>query len=162
MNEPDVPDPKLVRAMAAHAAQSASDGSRRLLEEHSAAFRWLMASFLAINAGGLIVLKDFDVASWPLRIVAAAAFYIGAVSALAIAWLGQRSARAAIEPMSKLSVFWSITAEAGEIDQDQLAQLNEDVSGVTSKAKLAPYAGWVSLLAFTIGLTTIIVGGSTR
>jgi hypothetical protein len=148
--------------MAAHAADTASDGRRRLLEEHSAAFRWLMASFLAINGGGLVFLKDLEIESPTLRITAATAFYLGIVSALAIAWLGQRSARAAVEPMSKLSVFWAMTAEAGEIDEGELTKLNNEISAVTAKARLAPVAGWASLLSFTVGLALLTIASSAQ
>lgn len=130
MTDEVTPDPTLVRAMAVHAAQAATEGRQRLLEEHSAAFRWLMASFLAINAGGLLTLKDFNVGAPSSKLIAAAAFYCGVVSALAIAWLGQRSARSAIEPMSQMSVFWAMTAEAGEVDQNELEKLNTRIAAV--------------------------------
>ncbi len=132
--------------------QTVNSSHERLLEEHSAAFRWLMASFLAINGGGLLVLKDLGT-PWNLpEMLAALAFYIGIVLTLAIAWLGQRAARAAITPISKLSGFWSMVAATGEYDQDQHQEVISEFPKAMKKIRFAPFAGWGSLIAFTVGL----------
>lgn len=151
----------LLRAMARHSAETSADGRKRILEEHSAAYRWLMASFLAVNGGGLIFLKDAKLESPTWLLASAIAFYVGIVGAFAIAWLGQRAARAAVEPMTELEVFWTMVSQTGIFDEEQFRTLTSKTAAVVSKSKLAPKAGWVSLAAFTVGLILIAAGWKT-
>jgi hypothetical protein len=155
------PDTDQLKALAAYMAESASDGRRRLLEEHSAAYRWLMASLLALNAGALLFLKDANAQHAIAKLAAAVAFYVGIGCALAIAKLGQKAAQAAIEPMSKMSTFWTYVAQTGELDQGTLDGLNSEMNATTRKARLAPVAGWLSFLAFTIGVFIVVADWRT-
>jgi hypothetical protein len=135
--------------------QLVNSSNERLLEEHSAAFRWLMASFLAINGGGLLVVKDLGPPWNSSEMLAALSFYIGIVLALAIAWLGQRAARAALTPISKLSGFWSTVVATGEYDQEHHQEIISEFPKTLKKIRYAPLAGWGSLIAFSIGLGLI-------
>jgi len=142
-----------------NAATKASD---RLLEEHSAAFRWLMASFLAINGGGLLVLKDLGAPWNKYEIAAGFAFYAGIVAALAIAWLGQKASRAALTPFSKLSSFWTTVAATGEYSITDHREILAEFPLVERKSRFAPLAGWLALLAFTFGLILLGAGQGSK
>lgn len=137
---------------------SVSDARRSLdllLEEHSVAFRWLMASFLAINSGGLFILKDLSTTLTWHKIGAGVAFYVGIITALAIAWLGQKACRAAVRPLSQLSGFWASTFAYGAYDIECHQRILDELVSATKKNKLAPLAGWLSLLSFTVGIALI-------
>jgi hypothetical protein len=136
-----------------HAAVTSSQN--RLLEEHSAAFRWLMASLLAINSAGLLVLKDGLGSMSVWKALAGVSFYAGIVSAFAIAWFAQQVVRASLPLYSKQIAFWATVHVTGEFDPETHAQVIQEPTDVYEKSKMAPRAGWISLAAFTIGLICI-------
>jgi hypothetical protein len=154
----DLQDIEALKAMARHSVESATDGRKRILEEHSAAFRWLMASFLAVNGAGLIYLKDAEFVTPGWVLYPAIAFYVGVVSAFAIAWLGQRAAGRSAEVMSELGVFWAMVAHTGEFHEEEFKRLSVRAQRAVARTKFAPLAGWLSLLSFSAGLILIAAG----
>ena len=132
----------------------------RLLEEHSAAFRWLMASLLAINSAGLLVLKDELGSMSVWTVLAGISFYLGIVSALAIAWFAQRVVIASLPSYMEQIAFWSAVYGTGDYDTELHQEILKKPKDAVEKSKIAPLAARVSLLAFTIGLVFIGIAAS--
>ena len=135
--------------LASHSLVRTSESRRVILEEHSAAFKWLMASFLAINGGGMISLVDMKIGpDW--RTAAGVSFWIGIVCALGIAWRGQVQARAGLEKLAKIEAFWATVVASGQLDTEELGSLEREMDSV--KPGASRLFGWISLLAFSLGL----------
>lgn len=142
------------RELAATELTRTSESRRTLLDEHSASFRWLMASFLAINSGGLLFLANSKVHNLRLYSVAGVSFYLGIIAALAVAWLGQRVNRRAIAPLSKLESYWALVSATGKFDQEEFDAVMAEVA-LTANPGMARYAGWLSVIAFSVGVFAI-------
>lgn len=154
MTETGVPDlpAEDIRKIGDLEYQAANVARTSLMEEHSASFKWLMASLLAINAGGLLALKD---AKGPLSAISLASgccFYLGIAGALMVAWLGQRSARALLEPLSELVGFWKAVSVFGHFEEADHKAILSRVQASVRQARYPAWAGWLSFLSFSIGL----------
>jgi hypothetical protein len=145
--------------------QAANSGRNSLLEEHSSSFKWLMASLLAINGGGLLGLKDIDESLSVMGLIAGGFFYLGIAGALLVAWLGQRSARALLEPLSELTGFWKAVSVTGYFAEDDHKAILERMKTSIGQAKYPAWAGWVSFASFSLGLLTLgmtLAGAGTK
>lgn len=151
-------DAERLKNLAAHLSELAVEGRRSLIDEHSASFRWLMASFLALNGGGMIGLKDFRLSSPEYALVAGISFFLGIVCALLIAFLGQKSNQRMIEPMSHLAVYWHGVSMTGEVDEAIQADIDMRIVDATKKGRWPSRAGFGSLAFFAAGLTAIAMG----
>jgi hypothetical protein len=141
------------KELAANELARTSESRRLIIDEHSASFRWLMASLLAINSGGLFLLKDMAIADPAWQISAAICFYLGIVAALAVAWFGQRSNRRSIQAAVNVESFWAVVSSTGRLDQEAHSELIQSIS-TAAKPGFSRHAGWLSLLFFTGGLVS--------
>lgn len=135
----------------------ASNGSliRTLVEEHSAAYRWLMASLLAINSGGLFAVHKSFAAENLFAFLSIAAFYIGVAAALTVAFLGQKAAQKLLPSLSAAGIFWAEVAETDAFTKEEYDRVMGNVSGAKTVGRWAPIAGFVSFIAFSFGLIFI-------
>ena len=134
----------------------------RLMEEHSAAFRWLMASLLALNGAGLLALKDvITTHRWEV-IVAGLCFYLGCGCALMVAVFGQRASQAGIEFLSYLIAFWTTVRVTGEYSKDEHESCVSGQQLAIDQSKKSPRIGWLSFGLFSIGLLFLSLATSTH
>jgi len=145
-----------IRAIAAREVESGISAKQTILEEHSASFKWLMASMLAINAGGLV--KCADVVGIPSswRLVAAISFLVGVLAALAIAWLGQRAARAMLTPLGEMIAFWTLVSATARFDETEHKKLLANVQASVASGQKSRWAGWLSTIAFAVGVISLL------
>lgn len=134
---------------------STQRGQNIILEQHASSFKWLMASLLALNAGGLLSISDIKFSSQAVLIVSSFSFYLGIGLALLIAVFGQLSANASLPPLERLAAFWVETALDGEFDEDEFSKLNADLQSTVKIALRSRIVGWISFLAFSVGLACV-------
>ncbi len=146
------------KALALREFESCLSAKDTLLREHSDAYKWLMVSLLAINAGGLLKVADFASIGSIKSFAAGTAFLIGILAALAIAWLGQISARKMMQPLAELIAFWSIASVSGHLDEAQFKALGTKVQLATNGALRNRWVSWISVLAICFGVVTIASG----
>lgn len=159
--EPITTDPdRLARVKAIAAAEVASftTAKQTILEEHSASFKWLMASMLAINSCGLIKVSDLNSLQAMHQLAASIAFLVGILAALAIAWLGQIASRRMIEPLALAIAFWTITSATGEFDEEEHSEIIAKIQASVKSGNRSRWAGWLSTIAFSAGVILILTG----
>ena len=158
MSEVDTTWDAQVKAIAANEVSSCISAKQTIIEEHSASFKWLMASMLAINAGGLLKVGELESVSPAHQLTAAVAFLIGILAALAIAWLGQIAGRKMIEPLAQAIAFWTMTSATGEFDEEEHNQVIANIQKSLKFGTRSRWAGWLSVLAFTTGIVAVLTG----
>ena len=136
---------------------SLAEARRAILEEHSAMFRWLIASLLAINGGATIAIVGSDSFSIATIFYSCLCFVIGIFAALLSAFLGQRANRAMLEPLGKLSGYFIAVAQEGAEIEDAKVPILAEVSAAMKKAMPGRACGWLSAIAFGFG---VCVAGS--
>jgi hypothetical protein len=126
-----------------------------IIEEHSASYKWLMASLLAVNSGGLFALSESLPVNDLTELIAGTAFLVGILSSLSIAWLGQIASRKMLAPIGELHSFWTLIAAGDEFNQQKHEQIAGKIEATQRKSKWARSAGWLAVLSFVIAVAAI-------
>jgi hypothetical protein len=123
----------------------------KLLDEHSASYRWLMASLLAINIGALAMIKEAIVLN-PARGIASVVFFcVGIGFALLIAVLGQKANQKMLKPISEAVELWGIISITGQY----VDEVEKRISNEINSASRQPWPrrfGVLSFVAFLCGV----------
>jgi hypothetical protein len=131
------------------------------MDEITISFRWIMASLLAINSAGLVVAIDganhFD--TW--RISALTFLVLGVLFSLQVGWSLLAAHSLMLKPMGDLVVFWTMSAIDGQIDFDEHKALAESAASAAPKYHMPRNFAYLSLLAFTVGVTCVGISAST-
>lgn len=151
-------DPALVRRLAEMEIANILESKKMLLDEHSASFRWLVASFLAINGGGLIAVAGQANMSRAYGAASGLLFCIGIVSALLCAWLSQRANRATLLPLNEAMGIWISIAHFGELDHSDIKTVESKMTEVVKVSRPTQISGWFSVTAFLLGMCMAGVG----
>jgi len=145
-------DAETIKQFADFERQSLASARQALLDEHSASFRWIMASLLALNGGGLLAFRDSDMTVGSYGLVAIFFFYIGIGAALLVAMFGQRAVQAMLLPVSEMQSFWSLTAATGEFSKANHDSIVTKINDASPMGLCARFAGYISFVAFTVGM----------
>jgi hypothetical protein len=143
--------PETFRRIALRNLDRTDEARRTILEEHSAAFRWLTASLLAINAGGLLSLKDADLQTG-VSLFAGALFLIGVLASLLIGVFSQRANQATLIHLTNVTNFWVETYEKEEFDAEAHEKLMAVSPMLLKRASKSRIAGWVSAICFAVAV----------
>lgn len=167
MSEPDEEDSKaMVRRVAELEIASLAESRKMLLEEHSAAFRWLVASLLATNGGAAVAILNMRSLENSLKLWPCVCFFVGVLLALLIGPLSQRANRRMIEPLGHLMGYWVSVAVDGIHDEAVHKPFVQATTKAMRKAWLTQIAGWLSAIAFAIGAVfsayALTVSGQSR
>jgi alpha-beta hydrolase superfamily lysophospholipase len=143
------------RELAEAKLRRTTEARQRLVDEHSASFRWLMASLLAVNGGGLVTMASLadKVANETALIASAGAFWLGILAALGVASLGQTINRKAANVLSDIELFWTVVAIYGNLDQEKAQELDDRYVSVSSRS--AKWCGYVAVACFSVGLAIL-------
>ncbi len=131
----------------------AIDTKRLTISEMSHASRWIMASMLAINSGGLIAaiskVDDFEI--WSASSVIT--FYLGVMTALMMGW-AQVSMNQKLLPIhSKLIIFWETATLDGQLGNvKDLENIRDEMLATGKKGLFANSLGKWAFFLFSLGL----------
>ncbi|HEY5721288.1 MAG TPA: hypothetical protein VIT45_03110 [Allosphingosinicella sp.] len=147
-------DPQLWKRAAEAELAAASHSRNTLIEAHQDAYKWLLASLLAINGTGMLAIVNSSALSITAKIVAAVFFYAGIIASLLSSYLSQRASRALIVPFSELMAYWITVAHDGVHVPEMLNEIDLKVQRAVRKARPVEFAGWASVVCFSAGLAT--------
>lgn len=122
------------------------------IDEMSHASRWIMASVLAINSGGLIATlgKVDSITSWASGAVIS--FYLGVWLALTMGWKSIKSNQKMLNPHSKVIAFWEMAAVDGNMNEEEHKRImTESLSQIVNIKPHSHYGQW-SFFLFSIGV----------
>ena len=143
-----------LKRAAAFELEHTAEALRRVIEEHAAAYRWLLASLLAVNGGAILFTKEhLDSAA---GLFAGAIFVLGIMFALVTGWLGQRANGALVAPLREMSAFWISTVESGDFDKKLYEEIAQKEKVALKTASRTQVCGWISAIAFLVG---VVVAG---
>lgn len=133
----------------------------RLLDENSAAFRWIFASLLSINGGAAIGSISSEFVTLDGKVCGGIAFSCGIFFALMLAYITTFSVKAAMQPLVDLIDFWAAAVLTGKADHGDLEDKQKAVRfSVKPWTFFSHLFGWLSLLSFVAGV--VIVGGELK
>ncbi len=157
----EIAETDTIREIARFVLDSTSKLQDRLLDENSAAFRWLMASLLAINGGAALGIMSSNIVARVGIVYAGSSFTVGTVFAILLGLVTARSAEKAFEPIASMNEFWLNVALSGQFDEVELKAKMKSLESRVSPSKLASYlTGFLSLGFFLLGV--VITGHSLK
>ena len=151
-----------LKISALHLSELNMEGRRHLSEEHSASFKWLSASLLAMNGAGLLGLKDIKLTDPTHALISGAAFYTGIVLALLIAFLGQKSNQKMLDPVARSSLYWRVVAHSGILNEAVQKDIDGRIAMAMKFARWPSRVGFASLTFFSVGLAALALGWVTK
>ncbi len=152
----DGPTDQMLWQRVAEAELAAATHSRDfLLEAHQDAYKWLTASLLAINSGGILATLNATSGLAQFRVAAGLLFYLGMMAALLSQYLSQRAGRLTMAPLGALMGYWISVVHSGEHSQEMWEKLNEDLQDSVKKALSTQIAGWASAILFSAGVALL-------
>lgn len=126
---------------------------KTVMDEMSHAARWIMASVLAINSGGLIASISRNDELGVTMVGAVAAFYVGLTLALMMGWKLIKTNQKQLPIHSDFIAVWERAAIDGFIDEDNIKQVADRLFAFASKEMGLPSVySRLSFLSFTVGL----------
>ena len=116
--------------------------------------KWLTASLLAVNSGGLVSLMShadtISHSGW-----AAASFLLGLLFSLLGAVANQEIYNRMSEPIMEMLVYWQDVGATGQSDGQKHDLIAEKLRKISRWTFFGPVFGWVSGLAFFGGASAI-------
>jgi hypothetical protein len=125
-----------------------------VFDEHSSAFKWLMASLLTVNSGALFALVSAETRPSHFYF-AVACFWLGLAGALGIAWRSQAVNRQYIQKLAEVEQVYAVTSVYGFIDPVEADAKEKSLNDVTARSP--KIFGWLSFTAFSVGLLISIL-----
>jgi hypothetical protein len=107
-----------------------------------------MASFLAINGGGLLAISNLEMSTTMFRI-AGGAFWLGIICALGLAWRSQLINRRAIQKLSYIELIWTTAIAVRDIDPKVAEDAEKDLAAISPRSARA--FAWASVACFSVG-----------
>jgi hypothetical protein len=121
------------------------------IEQHASAFKWLLASLLAINAGAAATIANSSTLAPSAKVYVCGFFIFGVGAALFSSFLSQRANIQVLKPVQKQIGYWVGVSVTGEQDAETAQQLADEYARSMRWAWLVPGFGWVASLAFLLG-----------
>ncbi|RXR27543.1 hypothetical protein [Sphingobium fluviale] len=131
---------------------SSLEARNRLLDENSAAFRWIFASLLTVNGGAALAGFSSDNITKCGKLVSGVSFVTGIFFALLLAYFTMKSCEKGVKPTGEIAGFWVDTMWSGEFDEELLQQRKKQFVSATRHYNLASsFVGWISAICFLVG-----------
>jgi hypothetical protein len=124
----------------------------RLLDEHAASFRWLVASLFAANGGGLVAIATADKLSDYGMVWSCFWFGLGILSSLLCGWFNQRMVNWTLPPVNALIAFWARVAHGMPFDGNENQRLLDAITKSTKRGWLTQASGWLAAVTFILGM----------
>ncbi|MBD2840724.1 hypothetical protein [Erythrobacter rubeus] len=121
-------------------------------EQHAHSFKWLTASLLALNGGGLLAAAQIDGVLVGDRIAAGFSFALGIAFALIVAVVGQRAIAKSFVPIQKQIGYWMRVASDGTRDEVLERELIAESLKIRPLSRTTQAFGWFSAMAFFVAL----------
>ena len=137
-----------------HQLRAVEDNRRMGFEAYVSVGKWMLATLLALNSGGLIaVLNAEELGS---RFASAVCFYIGIMIALGLGWHTQWNLKRSFEALKHYELFLRHVQATGKLDQELGDALSESIHSQGRWTRRALHAGCV--ISFSAGLFAAIFG----
>jgi hypothetical protein len=123
-------------------------------DQHTHAYKWLTASLLAINGAACLTILNYSELEIIAKLISLSSFVFGILCALAVAVLGQYSVRKSFLPVQRRIGYWMTVVEDGVRDEEIETKFEAEIKSLTSMSYLTQIIGWMSAIAFLIGVIT--------
>lgn len=131
----------------------------RLLDENSAASRWMMATLATLNAGGVVGVAGLNGIENFWKIIAISMLCFGVLFAILLGYVTVLAVQSLTSPLNNLANEWMNSILTEEIDGDRIHELQTALIQKATPWKVASHVfGWLSLVSFFVAVSAVAVG----
>jgi hypothetical protein len=146
-----------MRRLAAFEVTAAEESRAKLIDEHSAAFRWMIASLFALNGGAILTIFGTERLGVQPVLPAFWVFFAGVVATFLAVLFGQLSDRAMIAQMHKWGLYWTTVASLDERDESQENSIKQYIENAERWGRWARIQAIFAMIFFVLGVLTAVV-----
>lgn len=136
---------------AKYSAELAKVSHQKSIDEHNAAFRWLLASLFALNGGAIVAIINSSNAPKSLVHWPASLFFAGILAAFWMAIMAQNSDRRMIAAMAMWGAYWTEVSVTCEINPDRESEISRLVALGERFGRRGRQSGIISMALFGMG-----------
>lgn len=131
----------------------------RLLDENSAASRWMMATLATLNAGGVLGVAGLNGVENFWKIIAISMLCFGVLFAILLGYVTVLAVQSLAFLLNDLADEWMKSILTEEIDGDRLHELQRALIQKATPWKVASHVfGWLSLISFFMAVSGVAIG----
>jgi len=146
-----------MRRLAVFEASSAEQTKGKLIDDHSAAFRWMIASLFALNGGAILaIFGKGDIIDQP-NFASFWIFFGGVVNTFLAAFFGQLSDRAMIAEMHRWGLYWTNVGSIDERDEVNEAAIKQSINRAERSGRVGRIHTIFAMIFFVFGVLTAVV-----
>jgi hypothetical protein len=146
-----------MRRLAAFEVTAAEESRAKLIDEHSAAFRWMIASLFALNGGAVLTIFGSEKLGVQPTLPAFWVFFAGIVATFLAVLFGQLSDRAMIAQMHKWGLYWTTVGALDERDDSQESSIKKHIQNAEGWGRWARIQAIFAMIFFVLGVLTAVV-----
>lgn len=142
---------KTVQSLAEFETASAIESRSKLIDEHNAAFRWMVASLFALNGGAIFSMLSGDRFGLAPATPAFWMFFGGIVSTFMTVILAQISDRLMIAQMHQWGLYWTMVRDTGTRDPQTEIEIKERIKRAEVLGRRSRYLAIFAMIWFMTG-----------
>ena len=146
-----------MRRLAAFEVTAAEESRAKLIDEHSAAFRWMIASLFALNGGAVLTIFGSENLGVQPTLPAFWVFFAGIVATFIAVLFGQLSDRGMIAQMHKWGLYWTTVGSFNERDETQENSIKQHIQNAERWGRWARIQAIFAMIFFVLGVLTAVV-----
>ena len=147
-----------VRSAAEFECAAAAESRSKTIDEHNAAFRWLLASLFGLNGAVMAALISSDRLSASELTRAAPWFLAGIIFTFGMAIFGQLSDRRFISLTHRWGLYWSEVKVTCSQDPSREESIKWNMEAAERLGRRGRVCGLISMLMFVVGCGFAFVG----
>ena len=146
-----------LKRLADFEAAAASESRAKTIDEHNAAFRWLIASLFALNGGAIIAI--FGSGKLPSSVISHSvpSFLFGIFLTFAMVIFGQISDREMIKQMHSWGLYWSSVKATGKQNTSCEDEIKQKIGIAEQFGRRGRICGLFSMLSFVVGCILVVL-----
>jgi hypothetical protein len=145
-----------VRNLARFEASAAVESRSKLIDEHNAAFRWIVASLFALNGGAILSIFGKGGIGINSSLAAFWVFLAGIIAIFLTVIFAQISDRLMIAQLHRWGLYWTTVCITGARDENDEKQIKGEIANAESYGLTSRRFAFVAMLLFILGVLTTI------
>jgi len=138
-------------------ASAAVESRAKLIDEHNAAFRWMIASLFALNGGAILSLFGSGNNGLQATLPAFWIFFLGIISTFLAVLFAQLSDRSMIARMHSWGLYWATVGVLAERDEEQEISIKAGIKQAERLGRWGRVQAVFAMLFFVLGILSVVV-----
>jgi len=146
-----------VSRLAAFEAAAAVESRAKLIDEHTAAFRWMIASLFALNGGAILTIFGTERIGVQPILPALWVFFAGIIATFVAVLFAQLSDRSMIAQMHSWGLYWTTVGSTKARDESHEESIKLGIRKAERLGRWGRVQAIFAMVFFVLGVLTAVV-----